>query len=401
MKSREFLSAVLKNKVFWAVLILPFLVQLVFLFLLVPALNGGGDNIKNVTVGLVSDDSQAGALVVKTIGMSLPFRTETYGSRDGALSKMSAGDLSAVFYIPGSFTAEVQSGGARIEYDIDQAAPTLTKQLLETVAREVNAQVNQLAFAQKTAAMKSGLTAALSSGALPPAAVSALGDRLNAALSSLAWETVRADVVKVNASDGFIQMFIPMFVYLAFFLSAVVTAAASCAALDRLRQTYSKWAVLAAKLAALLISGCIVQFALMLITACFGIPMAFDAGRLWAFSLTGFVTFGLFMLMFCELFGLKGIPPTMLVLLPLQIVTCAVIFPKEVLPPFYAGLRVILPSSYFGSGFLKAVFGGASAAGEIGSLLLIAAAALAVIAVTTALRWRKKKEPNAVLEADA
>ena len=102
--------------------------------------------------------------------------------------------------------------------------------------------------------------------------------------------------------------------------------------------------------------------------------------------------------MFYELFGLPGLPPAILLLLPLQLVTCAVVLPKEILPPFYAWIRNLLPSTYLGSGMLKAVFGGKALDGDLLGLLLISLVVLAVTVIATAFKRGKKKEPSAVLK---
>lgn len=391
MKIREFIKSIVANKVFWAVLLLPFLVQAIFLFLLVPALNGGSESIKNLQIAIVNDDKGLGTTVSQTMAQKLPFKAVTYGSLDEALAQMNDGIVSAVFYIPSDFSAGLSSGGAEISYHINQAAPTLTKQMMESLVKEINTQINQMAFAQKKAAVESGLTTALSSAPLPPEALSAIGDKISTALSSMTYETVQGTIVKVNASDGFIQMFLSMFIFIAFFLSAVSAAVASGFVFDKLRPSFSKWAVLGGKIAAILLAGCLVPLAFILTAACYDIPVAFDTGRLWFFLFMSFSALSLFILMFIYLFSVKGLPPVVLVLLPLQLVTCAIIFPKEILPGFYSWLRPLLPSTFIGSGLIKSLFGGASVSTEIGSLLLISLVCLAIIVLTTALKWRKTK----------
>lgn len=136
-----------KNRLFMMGLLIPFLFQLIFLCIAIPAIKDGNTRIHDLKIAMVNEDAVMGTQATARLKEVLPFRTEESSDLNASLDAMNHGDLNMVLHIPADFTGKLQQGGARISYYINQAAPTMTKQAMEAVAASINQILNENTFA--------------------------------------------------------------------------------------------------------------------------------------------------------------------------------------------------------------------------------------------------------------
>lgn len=582
------LKRLVQKKMFIAGILIPVVIQLVFLYIVVPALDKADDRISNMKVVIVNKDTDVGAEIASKLSKELPFKTDIQTDLDTALGGMENNKYSAIFYIPESFSEDIKEGNAKLTYYINQAAPSMKKQILDSAIKNVNEKVNENVFntikgkiqenmqtqlsnfripdstvdamkenigkgidTMKTNAIKgmgeqlsnftipasvsgslednlgkgidmmklnvlkgmqqqladfkmpesamnpvkgniekgldafkentlkginlqlsnanvdeaakkaiadnigkgidtlkvnmlagiqqqvsdfqipeaavdtmqasinkgfdtikaqalAGIKKQMSNFSLPESAVisikAGLGkgfdimkenavkgiedqianfqmpastmdtvkEKIGEAFEVLQYNTVASDVVLVNNSEGFIQTILPFFIFIVYFISSVAVSMLLISMYKPLRDTYSKWPLFINRLIISTVVSLIVPIAVFIIIWSFNIPYNVNTASLWLLLSAGFFAFMLLAQFLADLFSQKGAAPFLLILFPLQLITSNLMFPKEVLPGFYGWVRSFLPSSYFGSGIIKALYGGTSLFPDAGILLLMA-----------------------------
>ncbi len=383
------LKTLFKNKLFLLGLLIPIIWQVVYFSIAIPAVNHGDTGVFNLKVTVVNEDAAAGRQIAGQLSTVLPFQTGTSDGLEKALEDMDKGDGAMVIHIPGDFTTGLQQGKAQVAYYINQAVPSMTKQLMETAARTINEALNANAFTMIKDNIQQNIGPALGKMGLPEATVKGIGQALAQAFSALKASPVYADIQKVNDNEGFVQTAFPLYIFLTYFIGSVVLAVTHSQAYKAAGAQISQGKLYLTSLVvniiyALIIPGIVIAFAA-------GFGVTFSEGWLasWMLLALGLFTFiSLFQMLFKWL-GLIGTGVMILLLFPLQLISSGLIYPREILPAFYRAAGDYLPATYFADGILKATYGGTTLPGIYGALALMAVIFMAV----TALALLRKNRP--------
>jgi uncharacterized phage infection (PIP) family protein YhgE len=364
-----------KNKLFMLGLLVPVLFQIIYLSIAIPAIKGGNDGITNLTIAVVNEDPLLGNEVSANLLSVLPFKTEKLSGLDDALDDMDNGGYNMVIYIPADFTLKTQQGAAQISYYINQAAPSMTKQVMESAAININQVLNESSFDAVKETLKQNSAVILGQITLPEDVLAQISGYINQAFDSINYTSITGDIRKVNNSDGFTQTVLPFFVFLIYFVSCILITILHLLTYKSLGGEFSNGKILASQLITNIIASLVIPGVVIGLLACFGIPFSLNIGLVWLLLSVGFFTFLYTIQAFTNWFDMPGMLAVAL-LFPLQLVSSGLIYSKEILPAFYAAISDYLPATYFGSGTLKMFYGEISISSEIYMLLIIAAVML-------------------------
>jgi uncharacterized phage infection (PIP) family protein YhgE len=386
----EIFKKLLKNKLFLPGLLVPIIFQIIFLSIVIPAIKDGNNRITDMNIAVVNEDAVLGVEVSSKLLSVLPFKTDSLSGLDNALDEMENGDYNMVIYIPADFTLKIQQGGAQISYYINQAAPSMTKQVMETTALNINQTLNETSFTAIIETLKQSSAIVLGQIDLPEATIAQISAYLEQAFGSLKYTSITGDIQKVNNGDGLAPTVFPFLIFLIYFISCILLTVLHVFVYRSLKKEFSKIKVLLSQLAADIVISLVIPGVFIGLLACFDIPFSLSLGMAWLLLSVGFFTLLYTIQAFTNWFGLPGVAVVVL-LLPLQLVSSGLIYSKEILPSFYAAAGDYLPATYFGNGMLKMFYGGASVSQEILVLLLIAAI---MIVLSTLSIFNKKELPE-------
>jgi uncharacterized phage infection (PIP) family protein YhgE len=365
------LKTVLKNKLFWVGLLVPLVFQIIYFCISIPALKDGNSQIQNLKITIVNLDMGAGKSVAKKLSEVLPFRTETATDQSQALSDMDEGKTNMVIYIAEDFSASLQSGGARVQYFINQSTSGMTRQLMERTALSINQTLNEMAFTETKEAVAAGSVKALGQAGLPDGASKMIEAKLSQAFEALKYSSITGDVQKVNNAEGFIQTVFPFFIFLTYFVGCTIMTVLHSLVYKPLQSRYSRSRILLLKLAANILAALIIPSIVISLAAAFNIPFQTGVAQVWLLLSVGFLTLTYLVQMFSEWLGVPGLGLAVVIFFPLQLVTCGLMYSPEILPAFYTSISQFLPASYLGEGLIRMFYGGESLAGDVGPLLLM------------------------------
>jgi uncharacterized phage infection (PIP) family protein YhgE len=382
-----------KNRLFMLGLLIPFIFQLIYFCLAIPAIKDGNNHIKDMQITIVNMDAGLGKQISAQLKQLLPFKTNESSDLADSLTAMDNGEANMVLYIAPDFAAMVEQGEAQISYYINQSSPGMTKQAMEKTALSINQTLNENAFNTIKETIKQNSTKSLVQTGLPEAVLNQIKGALTQALDGIKYTSFGAAIQKTNNAEGFTQTVFPFFIFLTFFVGALLMTVLHSFVYQPLAATYSRVKILSTQLVINLLISLLIPCIAISVLAGFGIPLTLSTGIAWLLLAVGFFTLLYTVQMFFNWFGLPGMGIGMVFFFPLQIVGSGLIYSKEILPSFYSAISNYLPASYFGDGILKVFYGGASIARDIWILLLMSAIFIAVSYMTV---FNKKTVPQPV-----
>jgi uncharacterized phage infection (PIP) family protein YhgE len=368
-------NKLIRNKLFWGGIVIPVLFQIVYLCIAVPAIKDASERMNGFNIAVVNEDAMLGVEISAQLIQLLPFNTEESSNLNASLDTMNDGDLNMVIHIAPDFTAAVMTGEAYISYYINQAAPSMTKQLMEGVAANIDRILNEQAFENVKDALAANSAAVLSQSGLPENVLQLISAQITQAFESLKYINIEADIHKVNNVEGFAQGVLPFFIFLVYFVGSIIMTILHLLAYKQFSGEFSRWKILFSQFITNIAVSLALPGIVIGIIAAFGIPFSLDLWVIWGLLSIGFFTLLYTIQAFTNWFGYPGLV-IIVILFPLQLVSSGLIYAKEILPAFYATAGDYLPATYFGNGILKSLYGGSSVSEEILVLLLITAVML-------------------------
>jgi uncharacterized phage infection (PIP) family protein YhgE len=383
------IRALFKNKLFLLGLLVPIIWQIVYFSIAIPAIKDGDTGVFNLKIAIVNEDTTSGNQIAAQLSKTLPFETELASDYEESLEAMNDGDYNMVILIPSDFTVQLQNGNARISYVINQATPSMTKQLMETTAKSINQTLNENAFITIKNTIQQKSAASLNQTGLPPEAVASIGKAFTQAFSSL-------KQTPINNADGFIKTTFPLYIFLTYFIGSVLMTLTHSWAYKSLATQYARGRIYLVSLGINIVYSLTIPCLVIGFAASFGISFSQSIDTTWLLLSAGLFTFLSMLQMFSNWLGLVGTGVMILVLFPLQLVASGLMYSREILPAFYRVTGDYLPATYFGGGIIKVFFGELSISGEIGILLLMAAIFIVVSAFALLKKTKNNKEQVAL-----
>ncbi|AKG34875.1 YhgE/Pip domain-containing protein [Paenibacillus durus] len=347
------------------------LFQLLFSIIWMTGYEGMSDRVNELSIAVVNEDAQSGAVIAKQLSAGLPVHVETAADMASARERLDDRDIQMIVHIPADFTSLVagRDTKASIQYVVNESNPAMIKSIMTSIASQVTAAANKQA-------LTAGAKAVLSQG-MPTEQAAAMSGQLS--------ERVVSDIQSVNIVNGTNNQMAPMMMVTASFVGAMIMAQNLEVSMTAISARTGRWQRLGARIAITIPAAIIVSLVGTSLVMLLGGQVEQGFFALWGYQTLFVLTFMIVTQTLIMLLGTAG----MLIntaLLSVQLVSSGAMMPREMLSGFYFNLGSALPATYAIEGLMNLLFGGPGIGGDAAALLIIAAVMAFVMIGTTALR---------------
>jgi uncharacterized phage infection (PIP) family protein YhgE len=292
-----------------------------------------------------------------------------------------------VMHIPADFSKGLQTPGQAvpIAYTINESNPSMTKSIMQAVAGNITATVNQQAVAAGASAVLKQMNPAL-----PAEQVTQIAQGLSSKVTS--------DIQSTNKVKDMPNQMLPMMLVLASIVGTMIMGMNFSVSTNMLGGALSKGNKMAARLILTVLAVIVVGLISASMVVALGGHVEKGFLTLWAFEALFLLTFALVAQMFLTLFGNAGMLFN-IAMLSLQLVSSGAIVPRELLSEFYHAVSNYFPATYAVNGLMNILFGGPGVGSQAGALFLIAAAALAIDVIVVSVKKPKTVHPGQPVQA--
>lgn len=311
-----------------------------------------------------------------------------------------------LIHLPDQMMEQLQKNeNANINYYINQSAPSLTKQMMETAANRVNDEFNQQVREMMNAQLAENLPKIVAAEA-PSEEMEGMVEEVASQVVDLVQEStlinpVKANVVKTNDKEGFAITVVPLLIVLASYISAMLISQYLQLTNGKLTNEYSRSALFIGRQ----IINIFLAIGISLLTVClmylFNIEMDHNFFAIWGIQTILLFSFLAISQVFVMLFGNPGMIFN-IALTATQLVSSGALVPRELLPSFYQKLGNLLPATYGVNSYFSLIYGGGDLTSDLKHLGIIITILL-VIAILVQIvfyLWDKLKSPKIPIVKD-
>src|SRR5699024_9572316 len=356
--------------------------QLIFVIVWLTGYDGVYDRTDQFTIGIINEDSVLGEKITNELKENTPFQVTMFEELPQAKQELNERSINMLIRLPDKMTEQLQANeNARIDYYINQSVPTLTKQMMETAANKLNAQVNQQIRETINTQLVETIPQMITAES-PSEEMEVMVEEVASQVVELVQENTKitpmqANVMKTNDKAGFSITMVPLLIVLASYIGAMLISQHLQFSETKLRIEYNRSALFIGRQ----IINIIVAIAISLLTVSlmylFNIKIGHNLFVFWGFQAMLMFSFLALSQVFVMLFGNIGMIFN-IALTATQLVSSGAIVPRELLSSFYQGLGNILPATYGVNSYFSLIYGGGNLASDmtylaiiIGSLLII------------------------------
>lgn len=117
--------------------------QLIFVIVWLTGYDGVDERTDQFTIGIVNEDAILGEEITNELKENAPFQITMFEELAQAEQRLDDRKINMIIHMPDNMTKQLQANQAtHINYYINQSAPTLTKQMMETAANKLNEEMN-------------------------------------------------------------------------------------------------------------------------------------------------------------------------------------------------------------------------------------------------------------------
>ncbi|MFC4402467.1 YhgE/Pip domain-containing protein [Gracilibacillus xinjiangensis] len=343
---------------------------LIFFIVWLTAYDGVTDRVDKLKVGIINNDP---AFESNLLTDQMPFTTTSFSSFEKGKEEINNRKVQMLIVIPENFTAAIATDEGSIQYYINQAVPSLTKQTMENAANQINEQINGHVFELKKEQLSNVPETMMKSG-----------------MESLSLQSVRPEIIKLNETEGFAANMIPLLIILASFVGSMLLSLNLLTVTQKLTLTFNKWSILFSRLLIQLIVSIALAILSVSLLVLFGFEIHVSIIEILLFQTFVYLSFLCMTQMFTVLFGIAGMLLN-IISFSIQLVTAGVLVPRSLLSETYQFYSNIFPATYGASGYFSIIYGGMNLAAEMKILIFIVLITFAITAMKV-LFVREKKE---------
>ncbi len=350
---------------------------LIFFSVWMTAYDGVSERTDDLKIGFINEDEYFNT---DEIVKQIPFQMKTYESVETAKKEMNERKLDMVMQIPENFTGNLQKGETNsINYFINEANPTMSKQIMDGAAKNITGKINENVYQYKQQIIQSNLSEQMKTTLPSEELAKNVSANISQVIQSLNIHPVQPSIEKVNEAKGFAVTMVPMMVVLASYVGSMIMSMNINIVAAKLKSNYSKWSIFMTRLIINLGASILLALITLLFLEIFNMNLKLSIFEFLLFQVLVFFSFLSLTQMFVIVFGQGGMLFNIL-LLSLQLVTSGVIVPRAMLSSFYQGLGEYLPATYAAEGYYNIIFGGTGMGNVLVILLLITAVTLFIAA---------------------
>lgn len=373
--------------------LIPIVFSLILLYLYLPAFNGIDENIDEISVVMVNEDTDMGEEVTKQMKENAPFTLVKEISSHKAMQQLEDKDAHMVIEIPKDFTSNIQKGNAEITFTIDEARQTSIKSNMENAAKEMTQLLNENVYEMTKEKTVSGIEEFylnLESTDPNNQSLQQSKEVVTEALDGLSYKSISANTIKINENKHSLNTVLPLLIFLTIFVSALIRSFLYKKEIIPMQPHVSAWQIFFHKQLLNLVAAMLYPFAIILVLITFDVKITTSYITLWLFLTLAFYMFSLFIQAFLDLFSFIGIGILMLLLL-FQILTSGIILPIELVTKYYTWASPFLPATYFTDGIFGIFYTGTSIWDTLLSLMVFGMLAIVISLIHVTIQHRKQK----------
>lgn len=368
------------------------LFQMIFFIVWLTAYDGVYDRVDQVEVGMVVEDDQIGATIEELIVDTDALNILTYDTLEKAEKALEQQDLAMIIHMEDDFTEQlIAEQRSEIDYYIDQANPTLLRQLMEGIAQEVTDEINQEIFSHVNQEVMPEQV--LSQMDMPEEAEQMAHEFVVTLTENMTQHPVEGNVIKLHDREGFAVSMVPLMIVLASFIGAMLISQHLQFAEEKIVGKASVMYSFLVRQIINVIAAVIIASLTIGLLSIFQIDIDKSLFSLWGFQTLLFFSFLTLSQVFVLLLGNIGMIFN-IVLVAMQLATSGALVPRTLLSETYQRIGDFLPATYGANGYFNYIYGGEAINQDIRFLAYMIGWTLltSVIVVLCKALWEKKQK---------
>jgi uncharacterized phage infection (PIP) family protein YhgE len=352
-------------------------IQVVFISIFMVGFKPALNNVSELTVAIINEDTQYGVEMVEKLKGQLPFKTVSDLPLGQAKEELDERKLHMIVHIPAEFTQQLtqQNEQAQLDFYINQSNPQMASTTMQTVATQFSDGIKNQLGMETMKGILQGLD---------------LPEDQAAQQAQYVANKVKSNIINSNTPPmGMHNMMAPMFLTLASYVGAMIFTMMAVARLNQMKIRYGKWKSFWAMQAGNALISLIVPIVGVSIYFLFQGYGADVFVSMWlSHALEMFVAMGVTGL-FAMLLGQAGAFINMPLML-IQTVCSGSVMPQDMMPAVYKFISSISVMYYSVQSDYSLLFGGGNTAESIGMMGVVGAGALLISIVINGLQSRAK-----------
>ncbi|WP_165820908.1 YhgE/Pip domain-containing protein [Pueribacillus theae] len=382
-----------KNKKLLLGTLIPIVFSLILLYLYLPAFNNIDENVDEIIVLMVNEDTDIGEEVSRQIEKNAPFTLIEETSIDNAMKQLEDKEAHMIIEIPKDFTSQLKKGNSEITYIIDEARQTAIKSAMEDATKEITQLLNENAYEitkRKTLAGIEEFYLNIESTIPKNEPLLQSKEVVIQAIEGLKYKSISENTLKINENNHRLNTVLPLLIFLTIFVSALIRSFLYEKEVMPIQVELSAWPIFFHKQLLNIVASMLYPLAIILVLNTFDVKITANYVTLWLFLTITFYMFSVFIQAFLDLFSFIGIG-ILIILLLFQVLTSGIILPIELVTKYYTWASPFLPATYFTDGLFGIFYTNTSIWNAIFALTIFGVIAIIVSLIYVTILQRRKK----------
>ncbi|MBO1004062.1 YhgE/Pip domain-containing protein [Pseudogracilibacillus auburnensis] len=348
------------------------LFQLIFFIVWLTAYDGVFDRTDQLKIAVVNEDILYGKQIEKQLEDDSIVDVKLYTELKDAEKDLNQRKVNMIIHLPKGMTEQLQKGyETAIHYYINQSSPSLTKQMMEKVATEMNTEINGQVYTVIEQQMAKEIPKSIAAHADNKDMVQQVASQVVEVVQQHQLvNPIQKDIILTNEREGFAATMIPLLVVLASYIGAMLLSQHLQFAENNVRSQHHTFSLFFTRQFINLIVALTLSLFIIGLMSLFDIRIDRDFFVVWGFQATLLYSFLSLSQLFVMLFGNPGMIFN-IALVATQLVSSGAIVPRELLSSFFQRIGDILPATYGVNGYFSLIYGGGNLRSDVQNLFII------------------------------
>src|SRR5690625_1494764 len=359
--------------------------QVIFFTVWLTAYDGVYDRVDQIEVAIITEDEQIGVTVEELLLETGDVKIHPYDSLEEAKQTLERHEVEMVMHIDQDFTERLLTEQhSVIDYYISQSNPTLLRQMVEGIAKEMTEAIDREVFLHVNQEM---LPDQVMAQADIPEQVQSITDELVIQITeNMIQNPVEGNIVKLHDREGFAISMVPLLIVLASFIGAMLISQHLQFAEAKLLGEHSVISSFFARQIINIVAAVMIACLTIGLLSVFQVDVDKGFLSLGVFQMLLFYSFLAVSQLFVILFGNIGMIVN-IILTALQLATSGALVPRVLLSTTYQHIGDFLPATYGVNGYFAFIYGGGSIQDAMYNVALITGVALVIALVIVLCKY--------------
>lgn len=219
----------LKDKLFVGGITMLIFYQVIMITIYMAGYSAIPRNVTELSVAIVSEDTEYGAEFAEKIKEQLPFKVKSELTLDQAKEELDQHDLSMVVHIPADFTSHLSKLEEQVQLNfyINNATAQSVSGTMQTVANQITSQISQQLKLENMQGILQGMQ---------------VPEEQAISLAEGAVNKVKTNIIQSNVPPaGMHNAMAPMFLTIVSYVGAMIFSMMAVGTLNKLKSKHGKW----------------------------------------------------------------------------------------------------------------------------------------------------------------